>query len=758
MSSMYTPQSGNSATLQLFLAIQQETETVREHAQRVYSQELENAKEIAKERNTLIERAKRNPTFAAQADEQIRKLPDTFPWQAQPPPSDIWSMMRASEPMLRANGDVWQTIIIPAQVMFNSQRPVRINCKDDGALKVWQDFFDNETGVVPIDKWGLDCYLTVEQFGQWFPLEYWKGNELVGIATLEPTSLWIGHHLGMGYPPMSIVTPEAFDEAKWRDMQHDAAFSTFVNDLNVQTFPAFRIPLPPDVLSPVYAFGKKGFERYAIPHLARAYDAMMYRLMLSEYRQGILESWISQVLMLVVKGWNNQPPSKGAVSAVQQMLESVIGSHKGDLVLGYDVTPHLLKPDALDSVMGTETWFEATQTIMRHLGVDVFLVSGEVAGTHGRGGGAQVEVSVQVAMERWKSLLVNYFHWCTHIARKFAEKNDRALLKSLPTFQISPSSYETQLQIERAIKPLFAAGILSPQTALERADESYAREIANMKEHEPNKHLMQPPATFAQSVVSDSGTQTTLQQLPGRPQGAEDEGQRQPRSRGSEEYDDTPIHVYAGKREYEDLRDQIALLFAALLAMPSRDNVNNFAAKLESMLRAQMGAAYVEGYHQQGGVGEPDLDWLMNSPQGIAFQIEHLRKFKNDLLGALKEPEKIGAMKRRAEMYAGALVYAYIMGTQAAARSMGATHWRRVLHPELSKSGPCDQCIADSQVLHTIDEPFESFHPSEYCTVQSVSYSWASGNVAPLNVRVPSSVSPGHRIRRAPYGGVGNVG
>ena len=36
----------------------------------------------------------------------------------------------------------------------------------------------------------------------------------------------------------------------------------------------------------------------------------------------------------------------------------------------------------------------------------------------------------------------------------------------------------------------------------------------------------------------------------------------------------------------------------------------------------------------------------------------------------------------------------------------GATGWRRVLHPELSATGPCDICIADSKLIHPITVEF----------------------------------------------------
>jgi hypothetical protein len=423
------------------------------------------------------------------------------------------------------------------------------------------------------------------------------------------------------------------------------------------------------------------------------------------------------------------------------MLDSVIGSHKGDLVVGYDVTPHMLKPDALDMVMGVETWIEATQTIFRALGFDIFLDSGEIAGTHGRGGGVQVEVSVQVAMERWKSLLVQYFRWCTHIARKYAEKNDRALLEHLPTFQIGPSAYETQLQIERAIKPLFAAGILSPQTALERADENYAREIANLKEHQPNKGLMEPPSTFAQSTVDKDGNgKTTRQQTPGRPRGVEEDDERDV---------EASIHLRSDDKRKGDLRDNIRTMFAALLLRPTRDAIVQFASELESVLRAHMGAAYDEGFRHQGGFGDRD-DTLLSG--AIAFQVQHLLGLKRDLLANLNKAETIGTYAGRVEQYAGAVATAYVLGTQAAAKANGAKSWQRVLHPELSETGPCQGCISDSSKIHPISEPFTD-HPDGVCSMQSIMYHF--GDAVPMQVRVPFIVRPGHRVRRVPLGGLG---
>jgi hypothetical protein len=722
-------------------AIIEEQRAAQEFGNTIRAQEFANSEEEQKQR-TKLERLAPHNIQAAEQLERIKQLPESMPYLVVPPPSNIWAQMRSSLPMRNSNGDVAKILSVPAEIMFNEQHSIRIICKDTGAQKVWRDLFDDETGLVPINDWGKDCYYTIQYYGQWFPLEYWEGKDFKGIAALEPMSVWVGYHQGLGYPPMSIVSPQAFDEAKWRSMTKDAVFTTSVTDQNIQTFPAFRIPLPPDVLTPVYAYGKIANERYAAWDLPRAYNSMMFRMMLREYRQGVLESWMAQLLILAVEGWNNSPPSKGSITAIQQMLDTAISTHKGDMVVGYKLTPHMIKPDPLDKIAGIEAMAQASGQIYTDLGFDIFFVNGAIAGEHGRGGGVQVEVSAQIVLERWKSLIVGYFNWCRHWARKWAEKNDRSLLDKLPSFKIRPSNVETFAIIEKMVVPLVTRGILSTTTALDRASESYEAELANKMDEEPHKEKFLPPPSFAQMTVNPDGTpgDTAYQSEPGRPKkiGQNTEG---------------AIIIQAQDKRHDDLKAIIAALFATVISAPSRATINAFAADLERTLRAQMGAVYSDGYHRQGGLDEPDLTLLNGA---ITFQAEHLRGFKSDMLAALGEPEKLGAMQHRASLYAGALVTAFVLGSQAGAKSIGSSHWQRVLHPELSQSGPCEQCLADSAIVHPIDDPFVEYHPNECCSMQSIRFHFAGETKAvPLTVMIPPVAVPGKKIRRAPFGGVG---
>jgi hypothetical protein len=65
---------------------------------------------------------------------------------------------------------------------------------------------------------------------------------------------------------------------------------------------------------------------------------------------------------------------------------------------------------------------------------------------------------------------------------------------------------------------------------------------------------------------------------------------------------------------------------------------------------------------------------------------------------------------------------AKVVGQQLAMKERGAKSWIRVLHPELSKTGPCQLCIEDSQKVHSIDEWFTLLHPGDVCSMQEIYY------------------------------------
>ena len=213
--------------------------------------------------------------------------------QATPPPADILAAFRLTDYICRTNGDVWQTIDVPCQILC---KDVHVTCNDKGAEKEWQRLWNQQLDV---DALFEEIMYEVETYGQCYPLEGWKGNQPEGIAFLEPTSMWIGRHITVDRGSYGVIFPQSLPIEKLKDMMHPAVYSSFVVDQNVQLTPYYRVPIAADTLSPVYG-QKMAFQRYAIPPLTRAARNIMHRQMLDELRRGTMEGYINQLILATV--------------------------------------------------------------------------------------------------------------------------------------------------------------------------------------------------------------------------------------------------------------------------------------------------------------------------------------------------------------------------------------------------------------------------------------------------------------------------
>jgi len=123
--------------------------------------------------------------------------------------------------------------------------------------------------------------------------------------------------------------------------------------------------------------------------------------------------------------------------------------------------------------------------------------------------------------------------------------------------------------------------------------------------------------------------------------------------------------------------------------------------------------AYRRGYAEAGGIADADVARMTAA---VLWNDEYARKFERDLLQAISEGKDLAGFERRANLYVpGGWRRGYMAGVFQAKREQEITVWRRVLHPEASVSGPCELCIEDSKVIHSINEEFFD-HPEGVCT------------------------------------------
>ena len=502
------------------------------------------------------------------------------------------------------------------------------------------------------------------------------------------------------------------------------AYSSFVTDLNVETTIAYRIPIKPNRLFPIYG-EKLDYERYAIPHMTGAARNIMHRQVLEEYRRGVIEQYLSQLFIFTV-GTKEWPATPAKVRKIRGLVDQAGKNRQGALVVDHAVTAEVLAPKPLDAIIGNAAYGELTQMIMRDLGFSVFLISGEIPGEKGRGGGAQTDIDVQLSLERWEHRRTRFIKWATNLSYRFAKaQGDAALLKNLPTFVPTEIGIKQTQMIKDKIQPLFMMGLLSDTTALKAAGGSYDQELRLKKMEEPNKELFLPQPTFNQTATGIGGKETTSSGTPqagGRPTG----GAKAPSMKGSIDF-----------MGQQDWRPLISEQFEKVL--DNNMTAQDFGTWLRSQLTTRMTEAFQDGFIQYGGLDEPNYDDFTNATQGLNFHIDHAHKFVSDLQAGA-DPLRL---RLRALMYAGAVHTAYVLGTQQAMKSHGAKAWQRELHPELSVSGPCADCTADANITHSIDEGFFEFHPGGVCAARSVVFHFGEdGNHRTRNVPVPEWENP----------------
>jgi hypothetical protein len=107
-----------------------------------------------------------------------------------------------------------------------------------------------------------------------------------------------------------------------------------------------------------------------------------------------------------------------------------------------------------------------------------------------------------------------------------------------------------------------------------------------------------------------------------------------------------------------------------------------------------------------------------------------------------------GQVVRRAMMYPEeGWRLAVVNGQREAMKERGAKRWRRILHPELSKDGPCAECTADAEITHDIEDDFVEFHPNGVCSQQFLEYT-SGDNEMKIEMPVPTDEANVVRRRR----------
>lgn len=642
-----------------------------------------------------------------------------------PMPADILAMMQLCDLYARTEGDVFQLIEAPMDLCL---RPVDIDCPDKGFEKALAEVYNATIGV-DIDEQIYQIWLASSIYGQAFPLEIWDDNkELQWIVHLNPMSVKVG--IGTGGFSYGLTN----NGGRWTEEAIESqippmAYKSFLRDPNDAVLAGDDIKIKREYCFSVREKSLK-FHRYAIPPMARAFRAISTRRIMEEMLRATMEGYRNQLWLFLV-GDQDHVPSVAHINALKSAVDGMAGERTGALVwYNAPLEVKTIAPATFDQMSGTDTWMVLTQHIYRQLGVHLRVVSGESSAA-GMGGG-DGELDVRILLERTKFKRNQVIKWEQHLRYNIAKYmlgGSKAAMKAAgeTTVSFSRSPLEIESEVKEVLMPVYSAGALSTTTLLRRIGENYQAELARKQDEEPNAELFGPKPTYAQQTVNPDTEETQTDNAPkGRTPDAQNKKQML-----KARFDDDP--------KFAELLNTVYNSFDELVA--GNVTSDDFIKALTDTIETYAKEFALDGYHDAGGAGYgPPDTWVRGSHVFVNSFVSGLK----DALDSTDNPE---SLRWRVYLYPQEIRnLAYMYGVQWAMRERGARGWRRVLHPELSEDGPCMDCIRDSSIIHSIDEPFFEFHPNGVCSEQGVAY--YTDYAEPFTeIPVPSKVTLPERIK-----------
>lgn len=644
-----------------------------------------------------------------------------------PMPSDIRVMMDLSELFFRTEGDVFQLFETPMELAL---RPMDIDCPDKTFEKELVDIYMGDEGI-DIDYVMGQLWLISDIFGQAFPLEIWNGDdELDWILHLPPRYVNVGNSMGMRTYGLLPSDYGRWTEEMVRTQIPEMAYNAFAPGWNEQFASGNDIPIANNMCHPVRE-QSFAFSRYAIPPMARAFRAITTRRIAEEMMRATMEGYKNQLWAFLV-GDAEHPPSPHMVTALKNEIQSMAGERTGLFVWwNAPLDIRTIGPATFDGMSGMDTWHALTQHIYRQLGVHMVVVSGE-SSISGLGG--NVEVNARMMLQRAKHKRDQLLRWerglRMRIARRMMKGKSAEKMAAETRTEFARNPLEIADEVRDWLMPYYQAGALSTATFLQLGGFNYEAELANKKREQKNRDLFSAPATFSQTTVGpDGGKQVSSS--PDKTGTQIDKGGRGNAIKAR--FENEPL--------FEKLLSDVFVSFDRLLS--GNMNTDEFVNDLVAQMSNYAPRFAEQGYSDAGGAHSVNAEWV----RGSSNFVNSFATRPGGLRDALAQAEDKSSLYWRVYLYPQELRHlAYMYGIQQAMKEHGARAWRRVLHPELSNEGPCEQCLMDSAIIHSIDEPFFDFHPNGVCTAQGVAY-YTGGPEPDIEIPVPTKVTVPEMIR-----------
>lgn len=607
----------------------------------------------------------------------------------QPIPASILSAMKLAEYFCEVEGDLWQTIEIPADIGLQG---LQIEGTNADTFKQLYDEMEMSQAIE-------DIWLTTEIYGNAFPYTIW--DETPQIVTFDPKYVQVGEQPFASYSITGDLV--AGLEQNLRTHRDEAVYKELTESLfpnvNEKSFAAGLIPLPADRIRHIRARGVR-FWRYTLPPLARIFRTISTRQVLEEMIRATIEGMRNQLWVFKLGDVEHQP-RPGEITALRNVVNASSGQRTGALVWSGNLVVEQHAPK-VDAALANDKWQMLTRHIFRQRGIAPSVVSGEYDKS---GGGSQSDLDVQLVVmrvERQRENILRYLRWFNAEYMKHQGKSATAQ-KELPTLRYERPAIELSDLIKNRLMPLVTAGLLSDTTALSESGHAYDVELGNKKKEKVNAEMFAPKPSFAQMTVNpntpekQANTDATRGRTPdaqANPTGKEKGSAQAPRKMGLKASDLT------GNQQ------KIVTLYDTTILDPKNgEDRAKFFAGLKSLIQEISQDGYQRGYVEGEGRGDPDPHRM---DQAGIWSLAFMSFFAQDMAAGNGSPAQ---WRRRAAQYGLETERRALgLGLQQAAQEDGYTLWHRVLGPD-----PCPVCARDSGMLYSINTPWFEFHPDGAC-------------------------------------------
>jgi hypothetical protein len=609
----------------------------------------------------------------------------------------ILSMMTMSEFFTLTNGDLWTMACVPIELGFNEE--VTLKSKDRGIIKEARELLEN----MKIRKAIEELWLARFVYGQSYPIflrERTRGP-INGVIAANSKHIAIRPQTGIGQRSVAYAPPADVIEAigrmsatptfihrpvtwQWNEPHGELATSGFeINPEDVMHLHAMKLPN----------------NIYAVPPLIRASTDIEARTDLEEMAQATIRGFRSQLWVFLV-----DKPRNGEMKALRATLSSE--AKTGVLLWGSNLKVEQHVPKSLDDLLGNETYFRHTMAIYRATGATPRIIAGESPNPKGS---QQDDTDIAIFLDRTLYSRLPFVDVVQYVVD--SHYGDRAPRVGLPDIELKIAR-----RIKEILTPLMNFGVPSVRTAFEKAGLVPEQE---MEQHEIDwewrQKYMHPYTGFSQA--GPSGVTNSPQG--GRPIGAGDSEPREEKAQASVE---------------SSYKDRVDNEWNKLLGSQDADHVEAFVIRILAYAAIYREQAYREGYRRAGGRGAIDMDKVEGQ---ITWDEPNLKRFKQDMMDTIAAGGSLDSYAFRAGLYPQmGYRMAYIAGVFQAKSEQGYTGWQRVLNAAgATESGPCAVCVADSAVVHPIEESFYD-HPNGACGMRFIRF--FRGDLPTAPIRVPT--------------------